>query len=139
VWVHYAPHWRLTPDADTKLGVFCTSPAVRSYGANFVSETIATFVLALVAWAIVSTRVAATGPSPGLGPFLVGSLVWAIGIGLGGSTGYAINPARDFGPRLAHAILPIPGKRDSDFAYAAVPIVGPLLGAALAGFLVRAQ
>jgi glycerol uptake facilitator protein len=139
VWAHFAPHWRLTTDADAKLGVFCTAPAVRSYGANFVSETIATFVLALVAWAIVSTRVAATGPSPALGPFLVGSLVWAIGIGLGGPTGYAINPARDFGPRLAHAILPIPGKRDSDFAYAAVPIAGPLLGAALAGLLVRSM
>jgi glycerol uptake facilitator protein len=133
VWVHYGPHWALTHDKDLKLGTFCTSPAVRQPMANLASEIIGTFVLVLVAAAIFSGRVTAGGPVAGLGPFLVGSLVWGIGLSLGGTTGYAINPARDLGPRLAHAILPIAGKRDSDWSYAPVPVVGPLIGGALAG------
>jgi len=137
VWMHYAPHWRLTSNPDFKLGTFCTIPAIRHAPSNLASEIIGTFVLVLVLAAIFSTRVAASGPVAGLGPYLVGSLVWGIGLSLGGTTGYAINPARDLGPRLAHAILPIPGKRDSDWSYAPIPIVGPLVGGALAGVLVR--
>ena len=137
VWLHYLPHWKLTTDANAKLGVFCTAPAIRNAGANLTSEIIGTFVLVLVAAAIFSERVAVAGLAPGLGPFLVGSLVWGIGLSLGGPTGYAINPARDLGPRLAHAVLPIPGKRDADWGYAAVPIAGPLVGAAIAGFIAQ--
>jgi glycerol uptake facilitator protein len=137
VWIHYAPHWRLTSNPDFKLGTFCTIPAVRHAPSNLVSEIIGTFVLVVVVAAIFSTRVAASGPAAGLGPYLVGSLVWGIGLSLGGTTGYAINPARDIGPRLAHAILPIPGKRDSDWSYAPIPVVGPLVGGALAGALIK--
>jgi glycerol uptake facilitator protein len=138
VWIHYLPHWGLTEDKNLKLGVFCTSPAIRHAGANLASEVIGTFVLVLVAAAIFSTRASATGPAAGVGPFLVGCLVWGVGLSLGGTTGYAINPARDLGPRLAHALLPIAGKRDSDWGYAAIPVVGPLIGATLAGLMVAA-
>jgi glycerol uptake facilitator protein len=138
VWVHYGPHWARTSDPDFKLGTFCTIPAVRHAASNIGSEIIATFVLVLVAAAIFSTRVASSGLAAGLGPYLVGSLVWGIGLSLGGTTGYAINPARDLGPRLAHAVLPIPGKRDSDWSYAPIPVIGPLVGGALAGILARA-
>lgn len=137
VWVHYGPHWRLTDDPDFKLGSFCTIPAVRHVASNLASEIIATFVLVLVAAAIFSARVSATGPVAGLGPYLVASLVWGIGLSLGGTTGYAINPARDLGPRIAHAVLPISGKRDSDWAYAPIPVIGPLAGGALAGLFAR--
>ncbi len=137
VWLHYLPHWRETPQADLKFGCFATSPAIRSPIANFLSEVIGTFVLVFVAEAIFSKSVAAAGPAAGLGPWLVGSLVWAIGLGLGGTTGYAINPARDLGPRIAHAILPIPNKGGSDWAYAPIPILAPLLGATLAALLAR--
>lgn len=137
VWVHYGPHWARTSDPDFKLGTFCTIPAIRHPISNVASEVIATFVLVLVAAAIFSSRVAATGPAAGLGPYLIGSLVWGIGLSLGGTTGYAINPARDLGPRLAHALLPIPGKRDSDWSYAPIPAIAPLIGGALAGALAR--
>jgi len=137
VWLHYLPHWRETPEVDLKFACFGTSPAIRSPLANLLSEIIGTFVLVLVAGAIFSKAVALNGPVAGLGPWLVGSLVWAIGLGLGGTTGYAINPARDLGPRIAHAILPIAGKGGSDWGYAPIPIVGPLLGAGLAGLIVR--
>jgi glycerol uptake facilitator protein len=137
VWLHYFPHWKETPDAAGKLACFCTAPAIRSFGANLLSEIVGTFVLVFVVGAIFSKRVAATGPAPGLGAYLVGSLVWGIGLSLGGTTGYAINPARDLGPRFAHAILPIAGKGGSDWGYAPIPIVGPLLGGALAGLLLR--
>ena len=137
VWVHYGPHWARTSDPDFKLGTFCTIPAIRHPISNVASEVIATFVLVLVAAAIFSSRVAASGPVAGLGPYLVGSLVWGIGLSLGGTTGYAINPARDLGPRLAHAVLPIPGKRDSDWSYAPIPAIAPLVGGALAGALAR--
>ena len=138
VWVHYGPHWARTSDPDFKLGTFCTIPAIRHPISNVASEVIATFVLVLVAAAIFSSRVAATGPAAGLGPYLIGSLVWGIGLSLGGTTGCAINPARDLGPRLAHAVLPIPGKRDSDWSYAPIPAIAPLIGGALAGILARA-
>lgn len=137
VWIHYMPHWARTTEPNLKLGVFCTSPAVRQPVANLLSEAIGTFVLVLVVAAIFSPRLSATGPAAGLGSYLVGSLVWGIGLSLGGTTGYAINPARDLGPRIAHAVLPIPGRRDSDWAYAPIPVIGPLAGAALAGLLAR--
>ena len=137
VWLHYLPHWKETPDAERKLACFCTTPAIRNFAANLLSEIIATFVLVFVAGAIFSKAVAAAGPAAGLGPYLVGSLVWGIGLSLGGTTGYAINPARDLGPRLAHALLPIAGKGGSDWGYAPVPVLGPLVGGALAGMLMR--
>jgi glycerol uptake facilitator protein len=136
VWLHYLPHWKETQDAGAKLACFCTAPAIRSVVSNLVSEIIGTFVLVFVVGAIFSHSVAATGPGA-LGPYLVGSLVWGIGLSLGGTTGYAINPARDFGPRLAHAILPVAGKGGPDWSYAAVPVIGPLVGGALAGWMLR--
>lgn len=137
VWIHYWPHWRETPQAGAKLAIFCTSPAIRKYPANFLSEVIGTFVLVFVVSAIFSKGVAATGPAAGLGPYLVASLVWGIGLSLGGTTGYAINPARDLGPRIAHALLPIPGKGSSDWSYSFIPALAPLAGGALAGLLVK--
>ena len=138
VWLHYMPHWKETPDPGAKLACYCTAPAIRNMGANLVSEIIGTFVLVFVVGAIFSRAVSANGPAAGVGPYLVGSLVWGIGLSLGGTTGYAINPARDFGPRLMHAILPIAGKGGSDWSYATIPIVGPLIGGALAGVAMRA-
>jgi len=138
VWLHYLSHWKETPDAAAKLGCFCTGPAIRSFLPNLLSEIIATLVLVFVVGAIFSKNVAAGGPAAGLGPYLVGSLVWGIGLSLGGPTGYAINPARDLGPRIAHAILPIAGKGASDWRYAPIPVIGPLLGGIVAGLLLRA-
>lgn len=137
VWLFYLPHWKPTEDPGVKLSVFCTGPAIRSYGANLISEIIGTFVLVLVVGAMSSRLVFSTGAAAGLTPYLVGCLVWSIGLSLGATTGYAINPARDFGPRLAHALLPIAGKGGSDWAYAWIPILGPLIGATLAGCLLR--
>ena len=137
VWLHFLPHWRETSDAPTKLACFSTIPAIRNKAANMMSEIIASFVLVLVVGAIFSKAATGGSPAPGLGPYLVASLVWGIGLSLGGTTGYAINPARDLGPRLAHALLPIHGKGSSDWPYAPVPIVGPLVGGALAGLFVR--
>lgn len=137
VWLFYLPHWKPTEDPGVKLSVFCTGPAIRSYGANLISEIIGTFVLVLVVGAMSSRLVLSTGAAAGLSPYLVGCLVWSIGLSLGATTGYAINPARDFGPRLAHALLPIAGKGGSDWAYAWIPILGPLIGATLAGGLLR--
>ncbi len=138
VWLHFLPHWKETPDQGLKLAVFCTAPAIRRFGANLISEIIGTFVLVFVVGAIFSKAVAASGPAAGLGPYLVAALVWGIGLSLGGTTGYAINPARDLGPRLAHAALPIAGKGSSDWGYAIVPVLGPLFGAGLAGIVLRA-
>jgi len=138
VWLHFLPHWKETPESNLKLAVFCTGPAIRNAAANLISEIIGTFVLVFIVGAIFSKAVSKVGVAAGLGPYLVGSLVWGIGLSLGGTTGYAINPARDLGPRIAHALLPIPGKRDSDWSYAGIPVIGPLLGAALAGILIRA-
>lgn len=132
VWLHYKPHWAVTPDADLKFACFSTSPAVRQPVWNFFSEVVGTFVLVLVATALFSKKVSPAGVAPGIGPALVGCLVWGIGLSLGGSTGYAINPARDLGPRIAHAMLPVASKRDSDWGYAWVPVLGPIAGAALA-------
>jgi glycerol uptake facilitator protein len=137
VWIHFFPHWTETPDEDLKRACFCTSPAIRHRSANLASEIIGTFVLILVASAIASKVGAPTGPAPGLTPYLVGCVVWGIGLSLGGTTGYAINPARDFGPRLAHAILPIARKGGSDWGYAGVPVMGPLIGAGMAGLVVK--
>jgi glycerol uptake facilitator protein len=137
VWLHYLPHWKETPDSAAKLGCFCTAPAIRNAATNLLSEIMATFVLVFVVGAIFSKSVSAAGPAAGLGAYLVGSLVWGIGLSLGGPTGYAINPARDLGPRIAHAILPIAGKGGSDWSYAPIPVVGPLLGGLLAGVLLR--
>jgi glycerol uptake facilitator protein len=137
VWLHHFPHWKETPDTAAKLGCFCTAPAIRNILANLLSEIIATFALVFVVGAIFSKSVSAAGPAAGLGPYLVGSLVWGIGLSLGGPTGYAINPARDLGPRIAHAILPIAGKGGSDWGYASIPVIGPLIGGSLAGVLLR--
>lgn len=136
VWLHFLPHWELTENPGSKRACFCTSPAVRNIPMNLVSEIIGTFVLVFVAAAIFSENLTPGGLPPGLGPFLVGLLVWCIGLGLGGTTGYAINPARDLGPRIVHALLPIAGKGDSGWDYAVVPVVGPILGAVLAGLAV---
>jgi glycerol uptake facilitator protein len=137
VWIHFLPHWEETADQGLKLACFCTAPAIRRFGANLISEILGTFVLVLVVGAIFSKAVATSGPASGLGPYLVAALVWGIGLSLGGTTGYAINPARDFGPRLAHAILPIAGKGTSDWSYAIVPVLGPLIGGGLAGTLLH--
>jgi len=110
VWIHFLPHWKETEDAPLKLAVFCTAPAIRNTVANVVSEIIGTFVLVFVVGAIFSKSVASVEFSPGIGPYLVGALVWGIGLSLGGTTGYAINPARDLGPRIVHALLPIAAK-----------------------------
>jgi glycerol uptake facilitator protein len=120
-----------------KLACFCTGPAIRNAAANLISEIIATFVLVFVVGAIFSKAVVGAGLASGLGPYLVASLVWGIGLSFGGTTGYAINPARDLGPRAAHSVLPIAGKGGSDWGYAGIPVVGPLIGGALAGLLMR--
>jgi glycerol uptake facilitator protein len=138
VWLHYLPHWEITEDARGKRACFCTSPAIRRWPANALSEVIGTFVLVLVAAAIYSNRIAPTGLPAGAGPLLVGFLVWSIGLSLGGPTGYAINPARDLGPRIMHALLPIAGKGSSEWDYALIPVAGPIVGALLAGFVIRA-
>jgi glycerol uptake facilitator protein len=137
VWLAYLPHWGVTEDKGKKLACFSTIPAIRSYGANFVSEMIGTFVLVLVASALLSKRIAPGGLAGGLGPVLIGAVVWSIGLSLGATTGYAINPARDLGPRLAHAFLPIPGKGTSDWSYASVPILGPVCGAIIAALFIK--
>lgn len=123
VFLHYYPHWGRTDDPSAKLAVFCTAPAERHAWGNFFSEFLGTFVLLFGLCALGANRFA-----EGLNPLVVGALVLAIGQSLGGTTGYAINPARDLGPRIAHALLPIPGKRDSDWGYAWVPVVAPILG-----------
>jgi glycerol uptake facilitator protein len=135
VCLHFLPHWKEAPDQSLKLFCFCTAPAIRSFGSNLIGEIIGTFVLVL--GAIFSKAVAATGPASGLGPYLVAGLAWGMGLSLGETTEYAINPARDFGPRLAHALLPIAEKGKSDWSYAMVPVLGPLIGGGLAGILLR--
>jgi glycerol uptake facilitator protein len=138
VWLHFLPHWKETEDPCLKLACFCTIPAIRRFTANLFSEIVGTFVLVFVVAAIFSKPVvAAGGPASGLGPYLVAALVWGIGLSLGGTTGYAINPARDLGPRLAHSLLPIATKGGSDWNYAIVPILGPLIGGAIAGVTIR--
>ena len=133
VYLHYMPHWSVTDDADLKLAVYCTGPAIRNTAWNLVSEVIGTFVLMFVILAFgAGTNKAGLAA---LGPLPVAFLVLVIGLSLGGTTGYAINPARDLSPRVAHFILPIPGKRDSDWGYSWIPVIGPLIGGALAAFV----
>jgi glycerol uptake facilitator protein len=128
VWLHYLPHWAETEDPGLKLAAFSTGPAVRNVSSNVMSEIIGTFMLVLGVLAIIGN--AEPGAS-GLTPLLVGILVFAIGLSLGGPTGYAINPARDLGPRIAHAVLPIAGKGSSDWEYSWVPVLGPIIGGVL--------
>jgi glycerol uptake facilitator protein len=135
--LHYGPHWSHTPDQSAKLGIFCTAPAVKTTPFNLLSEIIGTAVLIIVAAAISSHGVSVNGPAAGVGQWLVASLVWGIGLSLGGTTGYAINPARDLGPRIVHALAPIPGKGPSNWSYAPIPVLGPLIGGALAGLFLR--
>lgn len=146
VYIFYREHFAVTDDADAKLACFCTAPAIRNLGQSFVCEAIGTYVLILPIFLMVSpsfdwaASTASEIPKLGLGTLgllPVGVLVFGIGLSLGGTTGYAINPARDLGPRLVHALLPIPGKRDSDWGYASIPVLGPLVGAALAAFTFR--
>jgi len=137
VYLFYHQHFAITEDPELKLGVFATGPAIRGPVSNLFCEALATGVLILVVGAIGAKTFAAAGPAPGLAPYLVGILVWGLGLSLGGTTGYAINPARDLGPRLAHALLPIPRKGHSDWGYAWIPVVGPLLGATVVGFFLR--
>ncbi len=137
VWLAYLPHWRETADPTGKLAVFCTAPAIRHTVGNLICEIIGTAVLVLGVLAILSPSnlVAGSGFDTGFGPALVGVLVWSIGLSLGGPTGYAINPARDLGARLAHMLLPIAGKGGSDWGYAWIPVVGPIIGG-IAGALI---
>ena len=139
VWLTYLPHWKETSDQSAKLAVFSTAPAIRDKPKNLIAEIIGTFVLVLGVLTILRPEnlVPGSGFDRGFGPLLVGLLVLSIGLSLGGPTGYAINPARDLGPRIAHAILPIHGKGDSDWSYAWVPIVGPVIGGAIAAFVFK--
>jgi|1186.fasta_scaffold73942_1 glycerol uptake facilitator protein len=140
VTVHYWDHFKATEDQGLKLAVYSTGPNIRNYGLNFVSEVIGTFVLVFVVLAFATNGTeggVAMGPGglAALGALPVALLVFSIGLSLGGTTGYAINPARDLGPRIIHAILPVPGKGDSDWGYAWVPVVGPIVGGILAAVI----
>ena len=129
VFIQYYSHFEETEDKDAKLGVFCTGPAIRNIKFNFISEFLGTFLLVFGILGINSVQMA-----NGLNTLAVGLLIWALGLSSGGTTGYAINPARDLGPRIAHAIFPIPNKRDSDWKYSWVPVVAPILGALVGAF-----
>lgn len=133
VWLAYLPHWEQTEDPGLKLAVFSTGPAIRNTGANLVTEIIGTAALLIGVLGIVGNDL-----TSGLAPILIGFLVVAIGLSLGGPTGYAINPARDLGPRIAHAVLPIAGKGDSDWGYAWIPVVGPVIGGVIGALLYQA-
>lgn len=135
VWLVYLPHWRETADPAAKLAAFATAPAIRRPLANLLAEVIGTAVLLIGVLGIAHEN---NGLAGGLAPALVGMLVFGIGLSLGGPTGYAINPARDLAPRLAHALLPIAGKGGSDWSYAPIPVLGPLLGGALGAGLYQA-
>src|SRR6188472_2128571 len=148
VYLAYLPHWGPTDDPGLKLAVFSTGPAIRDYAKNLVTEIIGTMMLVFGVLAIVGHFAAsvtggigqaalATAFGTSIVPLLIGLLVLVIGLSLGGPTGYAINPARDLGPRIIHAILPIPGKRDSDWAYSWIPVVGPIIGALIAAYLFK--
>ena len=133
VWLAYLPHWSKTEDQGSKLGIFATAPAIYSPAANFLTEVIGTFVLLFGILFIGKNDIV-----PGLAPVAVGLLIVSIGMSLGGPTGYAINPARDLGPRIAHAVLPIPGKGSSQWNYAWVPVLGPLVGGVLGALAFQA-
>ncbi len=139
-WLAFKQHFDLEEDPGKKLAVFSTGPAIRSYGWNTVTEIIGTFVLVFVIFVSqpANSAAAAAGTPAGLGPLFVALLVVGIGASLGGPTGYAINPARDLGPRIAHALLPIKGKGGSDWGYSWVPVVGPLIGGALGALAYQA-
>ena len=137
VWAHFGPHWKETEDPELKRVCFCSVPAIRNFYANVLSEIICTFILVFVAGAIFSRTLISSGWAGVVGPYLVGCLVWGIGLSLGGTTGFTVNPARDLPTRLAHTVLPIAGKGSSDWGYAPVPILGPLIGASVAGGLIR--
>ena len=144
VWLAYLPHWEATEDPADKLGVFSTTPVIRKPFANLLCEIIGTFALVLGVLAILSPEVMTAEQKEmqkewelGLKPLLIGLLVFAIGLSLGGPTGYTINPARDLGPRIAHAILPIAGKGGSDWSYAWVPVVGPCIGGVLGALVYK--
>jgi glycerol uptake facilitator protein len=136
VWLAYLAHWGETEDAGLKLGVFCTAPAIYNTPANVITEIIGTFVLVFGVSGIIANAGAVGGDAAavigsGINPLLVGLLVLGIGLSLGGPTGYAINPARDLGPRIAHAVLPIAGKGGNDWGYAWIPVVAPIIGGIL--------
>ena len=142
VYLFYKDHYAVTPDQAGKLATFSTGPAIRSAGSNLFSEVIGTFVLVFAVLSMAAPSLSLEGGAAeaalglgAIGALPVGLLVFAIGLCLGGTTGYAINPARDLGPRIAHAILPIPGKGDSDWGYAWIPVAGPLLGGLLAALV----
>ena len=130
VYLAYLPHWKETKDAGLKLAVFSTGPAIRNTPANFICEFIATFILMFAIMLIGANKYA-----EGLGPIAVGILILGMGLSFGGPTGYALNPARDLGPRIMHALLPINGKGDSDWSYSWIPVVGPIIGGVVAGLL----
>ncbi|MET2986471.1 MIP/aquaporin family protein [Aureibaculum conchae] len=141
-WLIYKDHFRITEDGETKRAVFCTAPAIRNWSSNIFSEIIGTFTLVFVVLYFTNpalTDVATNAETPiglgSLGALPVAILVWVIGLSLGGTTGYAINPARDLGPRIMHAILPIKNKASNDWGYAWIPVIGPIIGASLAGLL----
>ena len=133
VYFHFLPHWKVTEDKDAKLAAFATAPAIRRSFANLFSEISGTFILVFGLMAIGSNEF-----TDGLNPLIVGFLVLSIGLSLGGTTGYAINPARDLGPRIAHFILPIAGKRNSDWSYAWIPVIGPVIGGVYGGLFYHA-
>lgn len=133
VWIHYLPHWKETKDPGTKLAVFSTGPAIHKIWANLLSEIIGTFILMFGLSAIGANKF-----SDGLNPLVIGGFIAAIGLSLGATTGYAINPARDLGPRIAHFLLPIAGKGSSDWKYSWIPVVGPILGGILGSLLYKA-
>lgn len=132
VWLHYLPHWKETADQSAKLGVFCNAPAIRNVFTNLISEVIATMVLIMALLFIGANEF-----TQGLNPIVVGLLIISIGLSLGGTTGFAINPARDLGPRIAHFLLPIHGKGNSDWGYAWIPVVGPVIGGVLGAFIYK--
>lgn len=133
VWLHYMPHWSKTDNAALKLAIFCTAPAIRSAPANLFSEMLATLVLVMAILFIGANKFA-----DGLNPLIIGGLITSIGLSLGGTTGFAINPARDLAPRLAHALLPIPGKGSSDWPYSWIPVAGPIVGGIIGAWLFKA-
>jgi len=140
VWLSYRPHFGATPEPAAKLSVFSTIPAIRKPVDNFIAEFIGGFALVLSLLAVLSPGNLVPGSelARGFGPLLVGAIIMAIGLSLGGPTGYAINPARDLGPRIAHAVLPIPGKGSSDWGYSWIPIVAPTIGGVVAGLFYHA-
>jgi glycerol uptake facilitator protein len=139
VWLTYLPHWAETDNQDFKRLVFCTAPAIRNIPANFLTEVIATAFLIIGGFALGAKGVTAGSVMPtGYAALYWGIVVWVLGLSLGGPTGYAMNPNRDLSPRIAHAVLPVPGKSHSDWGYALVPVIGPLVGAGIGSVICKA-